>query len=255
MNDQLPTPPPDDSKSEDSEKKERNRALALDNLPTDVKEKLHALIALGKSYREIAYNLRLEFKGKNAELDNLLDSSDTAYRNYIEKHEEEILKLAADTKALTTDLKGGLADVKVVIDEMTNPTSPIENKKQALIALHERCEVRLRLLEARQGTKFLDPQYEQMIHTYIKDQEHIIETLISYSEELKKDGVNEFYKEFKSYTYAMLVLMNQCYKEIWGDEKFLDFHSELERRMDEHLVRWLQDRNVTLPADDQPKAG
>jgi hypothetical protein len=128
-----------------------------------------------------------------------------------------------------------------------SPANGLENKKQALLSLFERCETRLRLLEARQGTRFIDPQYEQMIHTYIKDQEHIIETLISYSEELKKDGVKEFYAEFKSYTYTLLMTFNQVYKELWGDEKFLDFHQEMENRMSAVLDRWLVDRNVHLP--------
>jgi hypothetical protein len=252
MTEELP-PTPDETPEE---KETRNRALALDKLPPEVRARFDSLISQGKSYREIAYSLKLEFKGKNTELDTLLDSSDHAYRNYVEKHEERIMKLAADTQLITTDLKVGLADVKVAIDAMTDPSSALENKKQALVSLHDHCAARLRLLEARQGLKFLDPQYEQLILAFIREQRGIVESLVSLQDELKKDGVNEFYKEFKSYTYTLLVTFNQVYKELWGDEKFIDFHQELEKRMGAVLDRWLQDRNVTLPPspNEPPKA-
>lgn len=252
MNDQLP--PSDETPKADEAPKERNRSLVLDSLPPEVKERFDSLIAQGKPYREIAYAIRVEFKGKSTELDSLLDSTDTTYRSYIEKHEERIMKLAADAKAITTDLKGGLAEVKVAIDQMVDPSSDLENKKQALIALYEHCAARLRLLEFRQGTKFIDPQYEQLILTFIREQRSIVESLVNLQDELKKDGVNEFYKEFKSYTYTLLTTFNEVYKELWGDEKFLDFHQELERRMDEVLDRWLADRNVTKLPNEPPKA-
>lgn len=263
MTDETPqTPPPDETPKQPGtpqippesteEEKERTRSLALELLPPNVRERFDSLIAQGKPYRECALILKAEFKGKNAELDSILDSSEKSYRNYIEKHEKRIMDATEASKALSTEIKGGLVDMKVTIDTMTNPGSALENKKQALTSLYDHCATRLRLLEARQGLKYLDPQYEQLILTFIREQRSIVESLVNLQEELKKDGVNEFYKEFKSYTYTLLVTFNQVYKELWGDEKFLDFHAELERRMNDVLTRWLEDRHVNLPPSNEP---
>ena len=147
-------------------------------------------------------------------------------------------------QSLIEETKGSLADTKGMVDATTENVS-IDNKKQALEALFNRCEKRIKMLTSLQqsGYNYFGTEVEKVIGSYIREQRQIVEKCVALQTQLNKDSTDQSYKEFENLTYLWGVTALNCYKEVQGDNKFLEFKSKLKIAIPKTIQSYLANKN------------
>lgn len=209
----------------------------LDLLPDNMKKVLHELIAQGEGAVRTKKALEDRFLGKTT----LLPATIKTYHTYIREHKEEILKRVELEKSLVETTKESVADMKELLNADPTKPIPLDNKKKALERLFERVQTRVALLETKQNG-FFDAQYETIIGAYFRELRTIVEKMVEYQAELRKDTSDQLYDEFENLVYSWVVSVFNIYKQIHGDTKFLEFKNLMNEEIPKVIAGYRQKR-------------
>jgi hypothetical protein len=195
------------------------RSNKLELLPDHIKKDLHELIAKGFGDANIKKALEDRYTGKTT----FLPAAIGTFKSYRMAHHHEIMKMVELQKNLIESTKDSLNDVKDAVNTTTDNIISLENKRNVLETLFNKCAQRIKIIETLNGGNWPSAQFEQVIGAYVREQRAILETLVKLQAELSKDTEGQVYKEIENILYAWLVAVLNCYKQINGEQKFSEF--------------------------------
>jgi len=191
----------------------------LDLLSDNIKKEMNNLILQGCGEVMLKKITEERFGNKTY----LLPASIETYRAYINKVKPTLLEEQKIQKELTEASSTELADMKDVISAIEK--DDLDNIKQTLQKLYERCAARIKWIEIQQSRPGMFPssQMESVLGAYFREQRNILEKLVSLKVELQKDSKKQLYEELENLTYMWLVTVRNCYKKLHGEEKLSEF--------------------------------
>lgn len=205
----------------------------LDLLPDHMRKDLDELVVKGYGGWKLKKVMEDRYLGKTT----FLPVTKETFDNYVKANKERIMKVANIQKSLVEATKESLSDMKEIVDSTVDGGISLENKMQVLVSLFSKCQKRIELIEAS-NSSFLNPQYEQVIGAYMREQRAILETIVKLQDELNKNTGDKIYNEFEKLTYSWLVTVINCYKKIHGDTKLIEFKGSLTDDLKNVLVNF-----------------
>lgn len=199
-------------------KMKQNRG-ALETLPPEVKEEMEEFMRVKNptaAHKHMAEKYGIQFPA-------LATVSQAAFYKYAKKHNIKLAKeLALQNRTATTS-----PELLKVIDNITDTSISLGDKRAALTALYRDCEATSKMLQERQ-TNFLDPQIEALILANRKQMCTIIEKVAVLNEQLTKESDKDWLEEAEILVQVILAAVVTSYKMEHPDQSlYLPFMSRV----------------------------
>jgi hypothetical protein len=194
----------------------------LESLPPATLEALDALIKEGYGAIKVKRDLETRFGA----VGNVLPASKSTYQRYIDKHE---VRLEAERAAEETILNSLKEDHEVMADTTVNVLKgDKKSTKQGIDDLRRYYLNRIAYLEQLQTKGIPNTRIEQIIASYVKAYQTLLEMTVEYGEELNKETSNVLTVFLESVITEWIDASIGVYKKIHGNEKLTEFVSEME---------------------------
>jgi hypothetical protein len=212
----------------------KGRRGALEGLPKEVKEDMESYMR--KENPHATWRYMAEKYGEQFPV--LKEISRVAFNQYWKRHKVEIAReLILQKRAAEID-----PEIRDVIDKITDPDVPLQDKRNALTALYSSCEARSKLLQERQ-TNFIDPQLEALILANTKEQHNILKTVATLNDQLTKESDKDWLGEAVVLTQVILSSVYNSYRLTHPDQSnFSMFSSTLSENIQAVLKNYKSEK-------------